>query len=90
MKSPEQPNGLSKREFLRKVVVGGVVTFVAAGGYVRPELQTLQGPQVAKAHGSPRSVDKDSDSDSEHNYSYNYNYSYSQIKDWIAKYFSWH
>ena len=81
MKSPEQPNGLTKREFLRKVVVGGTIMFVAGGGYVRPELQTLQGPQVAQAHGSPKppySDDKDTDSDS-------YNkpkIDWDELKDW--------
>ena len=45
-------SGLTKREFLRKAIVGGAVAFVAAGGYVRPELETLQGPQVAHATGS--------------------------------------
>lgn len=80
MKSPEQPNGLTKREFLRKVVVGGTVMFVAGGGYVRPELQTLQGPQVAQAHGSPRSDNSDSDSDSD---SYNKpKFDWDDVHDW--------
>ena len=51
-KSSEQSSGLTKREFLRKVIVAGSVTFVVGGGYVRPELQTLLGPQVAHATGS--------------------------------------
>ncbi len=33
------------------VVGGGTVVFVA-GDYLKPELETLLGPQVAHAHGS--------------------------------------
>ncbi len=51
VKASEESSGLTKREFIRKVIVGGAVIFVAGGGYVRPELETLQGPQVAHATG---------------------------------------
>ena len=45
-------DGLTKREFLHKLVAAGTVIFVAGGGYEKPELQTLLGPQVARATGS--------------------------------------
>jgi hypothetical protein len=56
----------AKRQFLRKIVVGGAVMVVAAG-YQPPQLDTLLGPQVAHAtrskprdEGSKPSYDKGS------------------------------
>lgn len=43
---------LTKRQFLRRVVVGGGTVMFVAGDYLKPELETLLGPQVAHAHGS--------------------------------------
>jgi hypothetical protein len=42
----------TKRQFLRRVIVGGgAVTFVA-GDYLKPELETLLGSHVVQARGS--------------------------------------
>ena len=48
VKSSKESSGLTKREFVRKVIVGGVVIFVAGGGYVRPELETYWGLSGAR------------------------------------------
>jgi hypothetical protein len=48
---PNTPADLTKRQFLRRVVVGGTVVFVA-GGYEKPALETLLGSHVARANGS--------------------------------------
>jgi hypothetical protein len=54
MSESAKPEGLTKRQFLRRVIVGGgTVTFVA-GGYLKPELETLLGPDVAHAFASGR------------------------------------
>ena len=43
---------LTKRQFLRRLIVGsGAVTFVA-GDYLKPELETLLGSNVAHARAS--------------------------------------
>ena len=52
MSDEKRQRQLTKRQFLRRVFVGsGTVVFVA-GDYLRPELETLLGPQVAQAKGS--------------------------------------
>ena len=52
MKRSSKSERFTKRQFLRRVIVGsGAVTFVA-GDYVKPELETLLGPNVAHARGS--------------------------------------
>jgi hypothetical protein len=52
MSEKKQLPQLSKRQFLRKVFVGGGTVMFVAGDYLRPELETLLGPQVAQAKGS--------------------------------------
>lgn len=52
MSQSTNPEQLTKRQFFRRVVAGaGTVMFVASD-YATPELETLLGPQVARAYGS--------------------------------------
>ncbi len=52
MSESSKAKRLTKRQFLRRVIVGsGAVTFVA-GDYLKPELETLLGSNVAHARGS--------------------------------------
>ena len=55
MSQSAKPQRLTKRQFLRRVVVGGGAVVFVAGDYRKPELETLLGPQVAHAQGSNRS-----------------------------------
>ena len=43
---------LTKRQFLRRVIVGSGAVMFVAGDYLKPELETLLGSNVAHAHGS--------------------------------------
>ena len=52
MEESPKTAGLSKRQFLRRVVVGGGTVIFVASDYLKPELETLLGPQVAHAYGS--------------------------------------
>jgi hypothetical protein len=52
MSATGKPERLTKRQFFRRVIVGSGTVMFVAGDYVRPELETLLGPKVARAHGS--------------------------------------
>jgi hypothetical protein len=52
MSDPKTGRQLTKRQFLRRVLVGGGTVMFVAGDYLRPEVETLLGPQVAQAKGS--------------------------------------
>ena len=43
---------LTKRQFLRRVVVGSGAVMFVSGDYLKPELETLLGPNVVQARGS--------------------------------------
>ena len=54
MSESTKPDKLTKRQFLRRVIVGSGTVMFVAGDYRKPELETLLGPQVAHAAGSGR------------------------------------
>jgi hypothetical protein len=54
MEESPKTGGWTKRQFLRRVVVGGGTVMFVATDYLKPELETLLGPQVAHAYGSQR------------------------------------
>jgi hypothetical protein len=52
MSQSPKPARLSKRQFFRRVIVGGGAVMFVGGDYRKPELETLLGPNVAHAYGS--------------------------------------
>jgi hypothetical protein len=52
MTEAKKAHRLTKRQFLRKAVVGGGTVMFVASDYLKPELETLLGTQVAQARGS--------------------------------------